>query len=396
MTLRAGTAKVPITPRESLPMGGYAKYHHILLWSLFPRRNTGVHDDLHARALVLDDGVTTLALVAVDLMAYYHHDVLAVRERVRAKTGRSNIHVLVAAIHIHSGPDTYGVYGGVPQSYRQFTYDQCAEAVAQALAALRPARIGFASTELHGVAGNIRLPDKPGAIDPEVSILHVAGADGAAIATLSNFALHADYLFRDNTLISADFPAFFYERVERETGGLALYFNGAQGDVYPLSTIADPRGEKGLRTFVEAEKGGLALAEATLSALPPPSALSDDETILVKTRTLRIPVSNRFLLLLQRLRVIKRQEFNGHVQSEVWTIRIGPGHFVTLPGQAFHDVGLKLKERMEGSVHFIIGQGNDEISYIVPPWRWEKEVGYEEGVSVGPESWPTIEAAIPW
>jgi hypothetical protein len=396
MPLKAGAAKAIITPRDSLPMGGYAKYHHILLWSLFPRRSTGVHDDLHARALVLDDGQTALALVAIDLMAYYHHDVLAVRERVRAKTGRDDLQVMVAAIHIHSGPDTYGVYGGVPQSYREFTYEQCAEAVARALAAARPARIGFATTELPGVAGNIRVPDDPAMTDPEVSIMHVVGRNGQTIATLSNFALHADYLYRDNTLISADFPAFYYRRVEEAVGGVAIYLNGAQGDVYPLATIADPRGEKGLRTFEEAEKAGLALAEATLAALPDGEALTGDAPIAVKTRTVRIPVSNKFLRLLQRLRIIKREEFNGHVQSEVWTMRVGQGQLVTLPGQAFYDVGLKLKERMEGPFKFIVGQGNDEISYIVPPWRWEKEEGYEEGVSLGPETWPTIEAAIPW
>ncbi len=396
MSLRAGAAKMVITPRDSLPMGGYAKYHHILLWSVFPRRSTAVHDDLHARALILDDGQTTLALVAVDLMAYYHHDVLAVRERVRAKTGRDDLQVMVAAIHVHSGPDTYGVYGGVPQSYREFTYEQCAEAVAQALAALRPARIGFATTELPGVAGNIRLPDDPARIDPEVSVMHVIGTDGRAIATVSNFALHADYLYRDNTLISADFPAFYYRRIEEALGGLAIYFNGAQGDVYPLSTIADPHGEKGLRTFAEAEKAGLALAEVTLAALPGDEALSDEAPITVNTHTLLIPVSNRLLRILQKLRIVKRQEFDGHVQSEVWTMRIGPGQFVTLPGQAFFDIGLKLKGQMEGPYKFVVGQGNDEISYIVPPWRWGQEVGYEEGVSLGPETWPTIEAAIPW
>jgi hypothetical protein len=77
-------------------------------------------------------------------------------------------------------------------------------------------------------------------------------------------------------------------------------------------------------------------------------------------------------------------------------VRVGEGQFLTLPGKAFHDIGLELKERMEGPYKFIIGQGNDEISYIVLPWRWGNEEGYEEGVSLGLESWPTIEAAIPW
>jgi hypothetical protein len=396
MPLQAGAAKTVITPSESLPMGGYAKYHHILLWPLFPRRSTGVHDDLHARALVLHDGETTLALVALDLMAYYNYDVQAVRQRVRAATGRDDLHIMIAANHIHSGPDTYGVYGGVPQSYRDFTYERCARAVTQALANLRPARAGFAATELSGVGGNIRVPDDPTMIDPEVSVMHVVGTDGQAIATVSNFALHADYLFADNTLISADFAAFFYERLEEAVGGLAIYFNGAQGDVYPFPAINDRRGEKGTRTFAEAEKTGLALADATLAALPGDDALTDDAPIIVKSSPVDIPVSNRLLYVLKWLRIFKHKVKDGRYQSEVWTMRIGQGQFVTMPGQAFHDIGLKLKEQMEGPCKFVIGQGNDEIAYIVPPWRWEKEQGYEEGVSLGPGTWPAIENAIPW
>ena len=192
MPLQAGAAKTVITPSESMPMGGYAKYHNMLLWPLFPRRSTGVHDDLHTRALVLHDGEMTLALVALDLMAFYNYDVQAVRKRVRAATGRDDLRIMIAANHIHSGPDTYGVYGGVPQSYREFTYEQCAAAVTQALANLRPARVGFAATELPGVAGNIRVPDDPTMIDPEVSVMRVVGSDRQAIATVSNFALHAD------------------------------------------------------------------------------------------------------------------------------------------------------------------------------------------------------------
>jgi hypothetical protein len=130
--------------------------------------------------------------------------------------------------------------------------------------------------------------------------------------------------------------------------------------------------------------------------LPRDEALTDDAAITAKKATILIPVNNRFIRVLQRLRIVKREQFDGHAQSEVWTMRIGQGQFVTLPGQAFYDIGLQLKERMEGPYKFIIGQGNDETSYIVPPWRWKKEEGYEEGVSLGPESWPTVEAAIPW
>ena len=51
---------------------------------------------------------------------------------------------------------------------------------------------------------------------------------------------------------------------------------------------------------------------------------------------------------------------------------------------------------VDASLEGAVVPRSEKLPYIVPSWRWHKEEGYEEGVSVGPESWPTIEAAIPW
>ena len=57
-SLRAGVAKVDITPPAGLFMWGYA---------LRKSPATGVLDPLEARVLVLDDSHTRIAFVAVDL-----------------------------------------------------------------------------------------------------------------------------------------------------------------------------------------------------------------------------------------------------------------------------------------------------------------------------------------
>ena len=56
--LWAGAAAIDITPPPGAPMAGY--YH--------ARAAEGVHDPLHARALVLDSGGTRAALVVLDLI----------------------------------------------------------------------------------------------------------------------------------------------------------------------------------------------------------------------------------------------------------------------------------------------------------------------------------------
>ena len=56
--LKAGAAQTNITP----PLGAY------LAGSLKARHATEVHDELHAKALVLDDGATQLAFVICDVI----------------------------------------------------------------------------------------------------------------------------------------------------------------------------------------------------------------------------------------------------------------------------------------------------------------------------------------
>src|SRR4051812_20997609 len=58
--LRAGAAVSNITPPLGLPIvGGFV-----------PFPSTNVHDDLHARCLVLDDGTSKLVIVVCDLLSF--------------------------------------------------------------------------------------------------------------------------------------------------------------------------------------------------------------------------------------------------------------------------------------------------------------------------------------
>jgi hypothetical protein len=58
--LRMGRAAVNITPPLGMPMGGYYKV----------RLNTGTHDPLYTKAIVLEEGGMEAAIVACDLRAF--------------------------------------------------------------------------------------------------------------------------------------------------------------------------------------------------------------------------------------------------------------------------------------------------------------------------------------
>ncbi len=92
--LRAGAAKVDVTPSESeLPKDGF-----------------GVLDHLYARAIVLDNGAAAAALVTVDAIAIPDALWQTVSQQIEKDLGIPATHVLLTATHTHSpggqrGPD---------------------------------------------------------------------------------------------------------------------------------------------------------------------------------------------------------------------------------------------------------------------------------------------------
>ena len=392
--LTAGAAKTVLTPERNLHLAGYSATDNILLMRFRHRRATGVHDDLRARCLALSDGEKLLALVVLDLIGLFNPDVEEIRARAREKTGREDLMVVVASTHGHSAPDTYGAYGGVPRRYKELIHERAAQAVADAVQRMVPARIGFASAKVEGIMVNHRQPDG-GPVDDEVGAMLVEDEAGETIAVLVNAACHADVLGKKNTLVSADFPAYVCRDLERERGGTALFFNGAQGDMYPRQTIEDPDDENGLRTFQEAEAVGSAIAAVALDALKNVKP-SGDVSMVVRWADIDLPAENLRLKILRWTRVIKRKLYKGMARTEAWVIDINDAQIVTLPGQFFAKLGLELKAEMKGKHKFVFGLANDEITYVLPPEDWDpSRRGEEEMVSLGVNTWPLLKEQLP-
>src|SRR4051812_27964495 len=75
--LRVGAAAVVITPPAGTPMAGY----------YFERAAEGVHDDLHAKALVIEKDGAKAALVALDLISTTRPVVTEARREIERATG---------------------------------------------------------------------------------------------------------------------------------------------------------------------------------------------------------------------------------------------------------------------------------------------------------------------
>ncbi|HIE52393.1 MAG TPA: hypothetical protein EYP85_11590 [Armatimonadetes bacterium] len=378
--LRAGFAKRPITPQAPGQwLAGLGDPED-------QRRAEGVHDDIYCRVMALSDGTTTIALACLDLIGLFHHDCLDLRSRVR---GLPPENVIIACTHLHSGPDTLGLWGpshtesGVDPQYLAYVKEQAAAAINEAVANLTPAVLRFARTESPPKT-SINVNDVD-IIDREVAIMQAVTPEGKVLGTLVNWTCHPEVLWTDNRLITSDFVGYLCAEVEQAQGGVAVFFNGPLGGM----VTADNEGQ---HTFAEAERIGRAVGAAVNAALAQPETV-EKATIRLARRVFQIELDNPGLEQLWQVGVIKRGPDEGPeaVTTEVYALRIGPAVFITMPGEVLPALGFLIKTLMDAKYKFFFCLAMDELGYLLP----ETAVGlekyaYEQSMSVNPRCAPLL------
>lgn len=377
--LRVAADSVDITPKKPVFLAGYASN----------RRSTDAHDRLMARCLVMEAGGVRIAIVACDLIGLPRFQCGKIRLLVRSVTPDN---LFIAATHTHSGPDTMGQWGpdiqtsGVDQEWMADLRQQVARLVDSTSARLKPATLKFANTtDVPRISRNVRVAE---ILDKELAVMQAVGkTDGKPIATLVNYACHPEVL--NNSRITADFPHWLYETVEKTAGGVCLYLNGAQGGMVTADydESSAPRGQN----WQAAEIIGTSMGQRAIQLLEKAVAVSD-APIRVQHRTFRVPLENQRFKALIALRVFPREAFqDGMIETEVHRFTVGPAEFLTLPGEVLPNIGFYLKRHMKGSPKFLLGLTCDELGYILTPEDYGlKLYSYETSVSVGSQMEPLM------
>lgn len=422
---RAGAFKTVISPRlNDRPPVYMAGFGH-------NRVAMTVHDDLYARCLAFSTGQKPLVVCEADLIGLFIDDV----ERVRAKVPAAD--VVVASTHVHEGPDTMGLWGpavgqsGINDEYNSFVVDRIAQAAQGAIAALEPATPALAvvhSAELDSFIDD----DRPPVVhDSDLIILSLTGAGGRAIATAVNWANHPETLGSHNRQISADYPGFFYKRLETRLGGMAVLWNGAVGGMQsPLGAkIKDPAtgtiaAENSFRkTQVLGQRIADLAADAVRSAKP-----VRIDTVVFAERRITIPVTNRGFQMAAQVDLYKGRKkttADGATSTSVGLIQMsGPQPQLAIalvPGEMYPELSVGGVERYAGAdfpdapieppikpmlhapYRMLIGLAGDEIGYIIPKAEWDEKppylqnapkAWYGEENSVGPDAAERIATAI--
>ena len=416
--LRAGAAAVEITPAPGTPLAGYYN----------TRLATTTNDPISAKAIVIDDGQTQVALVGLDLISTTRPMVEEARRLIHDHTGIPPGNVMISATHCHTAPilagssvrvETQGGNLPIAAGFMARLPGQIAQAVAIAKSNLAPCRIRSGNALQRSISFNRRFLMKDGSvgwnpgklnsnivhaagpIDPQVPVVLFESVEKANTpsAVYVNFSMHPDTV--GGVRFSADYPGALSRALSEAKGNslVTLFTIGTAGDLNHVDVTTNAP-QKGVE---EATRLGQALTAPILSlwdtlplvplsqlrvkselvklALPEITPAEVEEARAVALRVTSTNPPPPFLEQVNAFKVLDVEARHGEPQEvEVQVIALGDRiAWVSLPGEIFVELGLEIKRRSPFRQTIIAELANGAIGYI--PTRRAYEQGNYEPVS---------------
>lgn len=391
-SLLGATRSVDITPPVGLTLTGYAGRKG---------GSKGVKDRLFAKVLVLSDGINKIAIVSADLSAVDHNLTKEVRKKVESCTDIVGHSITVTASHTHSAPSGCMDEENYPwmnmgnseadMDYYYMLSNMIADAIICANRDLEEVSIGVSEGSLVGLGSN-RIDDVK-TVDTSVNVIRIDNKDNEPIAIIVNYACHPTVLSAENYLISGDFPSYTMKLISRVYPRCEVMFlQGAAGDI---STRRNRRES----TFQEAKRFGDMLAGEVIKVMnqiemcnemriksfntaeevPVRNFKSDKESIEdiesarmnlqrlkhecakdkdIRTAEVDLQGSEIYYKMKKSLKI---EAFN----IEMQIIMLGKTAILSIPGELFNEIGLKIKKLTDGKNVMVAGYANGYIGYIL-------------------------------
>jgi len=423
---RAGASTANITPPLGLGIVGN--------FGVPPPANH-IHDDLHARTLILDDGSTKLVFVVVDNVGIIREVFDEAKRMITEQTLIPKEQILISADHTHSavsasgaGPKRGDWNADFPfDDYQRFLIRRIADGVRVALNNLEPARIGWGAGNVPqhlfnrrwkmkapvinpfgekdqvlmnpGLA-NPALVEPAGPTDPQVSFISVQSLQGRPIGLLANYSLH--YVGGvPNDHISADYFAMFADRIQellkadrQSTPFVGIMSNGTSGDVNNIDVkspaqkyapyakmriVANDVADEVFRVYQTIEYKNWVPLKAAYSELNLKVRKPDSKMLAYAEKVLAKPASETPVHRLEKTYAERTKQMNlwpDNVMVPLQAFKIGGLGIAAIPFEVFTEIGLDIKKRSPFTSSFTIELANGSFGYLPTPEQ-HKVGGYE-------------------
>lgn len=383
--MQAGFAEIIITPPQATCLlAGYA---------LYPA--TGVHDELYASAVYLQEGEQRALLVSYDLLAMERELIARLKQGVQQALGLSPNSIFFTCTHTHEGPEVrerkfrdrwYGedrpayldgylaflVAQTVDVARRaQETAQACDLLVNRAYVDENLNRRFFLSDEHYlSIPGNKHLaPIAQEYADKELGIIAFCPTGSRRpFGVIVNYTMHPLTAGHVSSLISADVPGVVRTLIKESMGCIPCYITGATGDNHPKAPEAG---------FAETQRVGQVLATETIKRCY--DALQIAGPLCLRTVTRSVPLTLRTRSDFEKLprhgedegvirdNLVRVEQPGATIDVEFSLLAIGPVLFIGVPGELVAELGSVLKWFSPFKRTYIMYQATDSLDYIAHP-----------------------------
>lgn len=395
--LKAGIAKVDITPTENLYMGGYDE-------TCRTGPSDGVYGKIYIRALVFDDNINRIVFIEADIVLLPPEHYGPIRKLISTETGIPFEDIMLGCVHNHAAP--YPDEKNKNSNWSKQLNNKFVSAVKDAITDLEPVKIGGGtgksniamnrrkkmedktsylsfdennSSQSYGkcktdkpvkireMEGVCRLGNNPnGSIDDEIGILRVDKISGEPKVVFVNYACHGTSLGCRNSKISPEWNGHMLEYIEKEIPGVTgIFVQGAAGDI-------DPRFVGGLDGYIDnlekTKELGYEIGKEVVKVF------SDINT--AKPVTAQIKLVHKDITCPRKYAAVVENFRNTTLDVPTTAIRIDQFTWVTFPGELFHEIGKYIKSITHARFPFIVGYCNGSLGYL-PTQQSHSEGGYE-------------------
>ena len=412
--MRAGLAKVVITPAQPIWMVGYANRN---------KPSEGKLQDLYAKALVItDDDGNRMVLVTADILGFTRELSEAIAERANKQYGLTREQIMLNASHTHTGPVVRGNLIGAYQldaeqatrihEYSQFLQERITWVIGQALKDMSLAKLSLG----HGTgsfAVNRRAKNANGAInigvnssgvvDQDVPVMMIETKREKLRGIVFGYACHNTTLTGEHYQLSGDYAGYAQAELEKNhPGTIAMFVMGCGADINPnpRSTveIVQQHGASLAAAVDKVVDGKMRGVEGNIKfafdriALPfgTPPTKEEFEQRMSDQNVFKKKHAERMLA-----RLIRDGKLATDYAYPIQVFQIGNDFtLIGLAGEVVTDYALRLKQDFGTEGVWVSGYNNDVMAYI-PSKRVLLEGGYEGQSSMFVYGMPCLRWADP-
>ena len=347
---------------------------------------------VRVRAIAVSDGRRAMAVADIETQGWFAatkdgpYGLVDMRKRVQAATGGALTAgaTVIQSDHSHSGPDTMGVWGGVPAAHRQMIADRTVEAVVEAFRTMQPGTLYYGTAPGRDLLSNQFDYDAANqAVDSDVRVLQARTDSGRPFATLLNFSAHPTVLGSGNRKVSGDWVSSAGPALARRFGGEAVTVVGTLGRTQPAdrgcaAAPLPPAGPARDLCSIDAyaERVAERAEDAAVGAMPlGGNALVEARSFLVQDAATNAPILGLNVAGrpagAELNRAITPPWLTGNVLGTITgSARIGDVLLSTMPGEAYPQIPLRVRELVGGARGYMTaGLAGDQLGYLIAPYQ---------------------------